>query len=136
MNFTIEKRIKAEPEKVWKLLSDFSLSPGNGVDVHVIDVGAKNGINLIRDVTVGKMVIREKIDAVVPGKSFSYSITDGTPTKSYKGEGKIEKSGDETVITWSGDFVPKIPFIGFIIRMIAKKNVSKYVDAVLANVPR
>jgi carbon monoxide dehydrogenase subunit G len=133
MNFTIEKRIKAEPEKVWKLISDFSFSPGHGVEVRVTDAGAKNSKNLIRDVTIGKMVIKERIENVEPGKSFSYSIIKGTPTKSYKGKDQIEKRGNETVITWSGDFIPKIPFIGLLIRMIAKKNVSKYLDAVLLN---
>jgi carbon monoxide dehydrogenase subunit G len=134
MNFTIEKRIKAQPEKVWKLITDFAFSPGHGVEVRVIDAGTDNGKNLIRDVKIGKMVVRERIDEIEPGKSFSYSIIAGTPTKSYKGKGQIEKSGDETVITWSGDFMPKIPFIGGIVRMIAKKNVSRYIDAVLLNI--
>jgi hypothetical protein len=132
MNFTIEKRIKADPEKVWKLISDFSFSPGQGVDVRVIDPGTANGQNLVREVKIGKMVLTEKIESVESGKSFSYAIIKGTPTKSYKGKGQIGKNGNETIITWSGDFVPKIPFTGAIIGMIAKKSVSKYLDAVLS----
>jgi hypothetical protein len=134
MNFTIEKRVNAEPETVWKLISDFSFSPGHGVDVHVINAGSDNGRNLIRDIKIGSMILRERIDEVEPGKSFSYSIIKGTPTRSYKGKGRIDKKGNETVISWSGDFVPKIPLTGAIIRMIAKKNVCKYLDAVLLNV--
>lgn len=132
MIFTIEKRIVASPEKVWKVISDFAFSPGHGVEVRVVDKGKDNGINLVREIKIGKMVLKERIDSIEPAKSFSYSIIEGTPTKSYKGKGQIEKSGNETVITWSGDFVPKMPFTGALIKMIAKKNVSKYLDAVLA----
>ena len=39
MNFTLQRTTKAPPEKVWKLISDFSFSPGNGIDVRVIDAG-------------------------------------------------------------------------------------------------
>jgi hypothetical protein len=46
----------------------------------------------------------------------------------------IEKRGDETVINWSGDFVPRIPFTGALVRMIAKKSVLKYIEAFLLKV--
>lgn len=131
MQFSIERRIKSDPEKVWKLISDFSLSPGQGVNVRVIEPGGENGVNLVREVTVGTMALTERIDSVEPGTSFWYSIIKGTPTKIYKGKGQVGRSGNETIITWSGDFTPKIPFTGAIIGMIAKKSVAKYLDAVL-----
>jgi uncharacterized protein YndB with AHSA1/START domain len=134
MNFTLHRSIKAPPDKVWKLISDFSFSPGNGVDVRVIDAGAENGKNLIRDIKIGFMTIREKIIEIEPGKSFSYSIIQGTPTKSYIGKCLIEKKRDETIIIWSGDFVPKFPLIGIIVKMVAKKTVTKFLDAVLSEV--
>lgn len=133
MVFTTERRIKADNQKVWQLISDLSSSPGHGVEVLVVDPGKKNGIGMVRDITIGKMRIRERIEEIEAGKSFTYSIIQGTPTRSYKGKAQIAKLGDETSLTWSGDFVPKIPLTGPVIRMVAKKNVSKYIDAVLSN---
>jgi carbon monoxide dehydrogenase subunit G len=132
MRFTMQRRVQAPPEKVWKLIGDFSMSPGNGVQVRVLEPGAKGGVGLVRDITIGKMVLRERIDEVVPGASFSYSITAGTPTKSYKGKGQIDKDGNGTVITWSGDIVPKVPFTGLVIKLVAAKSVAAYLDAVLS----
>jgi carbon monoxide dehydrogenase subunit G len=132
MRFTLQRRVEAPPEKVWKLLSDFSMSPGQGVEVRVVEPGAKGGIGLVRVITIGKMALTERIDEVVPGSSFSYSITAGTPTKSYKGKGQVDKDGNGTVITWSGDFVPKVPFTGLVLKLVAAKSVAKYLDAVLS----
>ncbi|MBD3241806.1 MAG: hypothetical protein GF331_14550 [Chitinivibrionales bacterium] len=132
MRFTIERELKAAPPDVWKLIGDFSLSPGNGVSVRVVDAGAEDGTRLVRDITVGKMAIRERIDEVVPGASFSYSITKGTPTRWYKGKGQIAAAGDGTAVSWSGEFAPLIPFTGPVIGMIAKRTVTRYLDAVLS----
>jgi uncharacterized protein YndB with AHSA1/START domain len=134
MKFTIERRVEAGPEKVWGVIGDFSLSPGNGVEVRVIEPGAEGGTNLVRQVMVGTMSIRERIDEVVPGKSFTYSITKGTPTKSYTGRGEVARDGDGTLVRWSGDFAPRIPFTGAIVAAVAKRAVSKYLDAVLPKV--
>jgi len=132
MQFTIERRVSADKEKVWALISNFSQSPGKGVGIHVLEQGESDGKNLVRTVTIGKMAIKERIDEVVQNESFSYSIIEGPPTKSYKGKAHISVDGDETIINWSGDFKTKIPFTGFIVKAVAKKNVTKYVDTVLA----
>lgn len=95
--------------------------------------GDNDGKGLIRDITIGKMKVRERVEEVDPGKSLSYSLIEGTPTKSYKGNAGIEEVSGETRLTWSGDFVPKIPLTGYIVMLVARRAVTKDVDAVLAN---
>lgn len=133
MRFTIERRVDATPQTVWKLISDFQLSPGHGVTVRVLEPGAADGGNMVRDITIGTMAIRERIDEVEPGKSFTYSIIKGTPTRFYKGKGEIAETADGTLIRWSGEFAPLVPFTSPLLRMIARRNVGKYLDAVLTN---
>jgi hypothetical protein len=136
MAFTIQRSIDAEPAEVWRVISDFARSPGHGVDVRIIEEGMADGTGLLREVSIGSTKITERVDAIDPGRSFSYSIVQGTPTKSYSGRAYVEKTGNQTALTWSGDFVPRIPLTGPIIGIVAKKTVSRYVDAVLLDLMR
>jgi uncharacterized protein YndB with AHSA1/START domain len=132
VNFTIERRVKAEPARVWSVLSDFALSPGGGVNVTVVEAGTEGGKNLVRDLRIGFMAVRERIDEVVPGEFFSYSIIKGAPTRSYRGKGQIASRDGETLVTWSGDFVPLVPGTGPLVKLLARKSVDRYLDAVLS----
>ena len=134
MDFTVERRVKAGPAKVWSVLSDFARSPGGGVEVRVVEAGADDGKNMVRDLRIGLLGVRERIEEVVPGESFSYSILRGAPTRSYRGKGRIAPGDGETVITWSGDFVPLVPGTGRLVRLLARRSVNRYLDAVLAKV--
>ena len=134
MNFTVERRVKVEPAKVWSVLGDFASSPGSGVEVKVIEAGGEDGKNLVRELRIGLMAVRERIDEVVPGESFSYSILKGAPTRFYRGKGQIAPAGDETSITWSGDFAPLVRGTGFLVMLLARRSVNRYLDAVLSKV--
>ena len=132
MVFTVERRVKAEPARVWSVLSDFALSPGGGVEVKVVEAGAESGKNLVRELRIGLMAVRERIEEVVPGESFSYSILKGAPTRSYRGKGQIAPADGGTLITWSGDFVPLVPGTGLLVMVLARRSVNRYLDAVLS----
>jgi carbon monoxide dehydrogenase subunit G len=134
MDFTVERRVRAEPAKVWSALSDFARSPGGGVEVRVVEAGADDGKNMVRDLRIGLMRVRERIDEVVSGESFTYSILKGAPTRTYRGKGRIAPGDGETIITWSGDFVPLVPGSGLLVRLLARRSVKRYLDAVLAKV--
>ncbi len=132
MDFTVERRVKAEPARVWTVLSDFALSPGRGVEVKVVEAGGENGKNLVRELRIGLMSARERIDEVTPGESFSYSILKGAPTRCYRGRARIAPGDGDTIVRWSGDFVPLVPGTGLLVKLLARRSVNRYLDAVLS----
>lgn len=129
MKFEIKRTIANDPQSVWKLVSNFAISPGNGIRIEEIESGDSNGKNCVRNITFGKTPVKERIVNVDPGKSFEYSILEGAPVKYYTGRCRIEANGTGTNVYWSGDFKPKIPLSGFLILLISKKNVRQFLDA-------
>lgn len=122
-------------DKVWSLLSDFTGSPSPAFPVVVHEKGDPkyNGVGTIRTITIGKITVMERLEAVTPSHSFMYSILSGSPVKQYLGKWVFREEKDFTIVQWSADFKPKFPLIGWIIAKVTKRVVHQIIDQIEAD---
>lgn len=121
--------------KVWSLLSDFTGSPSPTFPVVVHEKGdpTNNGVGTIRTLSIGKIKVMERLEAVTPSQSFTYSILSGSPVKQYLGKWEFHEEKGFTVVRWRASFKPKIPLIGWIIAMVTKRVVHQIMDQIEAD---
>jgi ligand-binding SRPBCC domain-containing protein len=130
-DFTVTRKIAAPAEKVWTIAGDFMKSPGPGVEVKVEKRGnGPNGIGAERTITIGSVCVRERLESVDPGRSFSYTILSGAPMKDHRATAAFTADGASTEISWNVAFTPKIPGTGWVVAMVTKKAINRYLDVV------
>jgi len=130
-NFILTRTISAPVDKVWSLGGDFMKTPGPGVEVKVEKRGTgSDNVGAERTVTIGSVTVRERLEAVGPGKTFSYKILSGAPMKDHLAKATFIPKDSSTEIRWDVTFTPKIPGIGWIVALVTKKAVNQYLDAV------
>jgi carbon monoxide dehydrogenase subunit G len=132
--FVHERKINFPRAEVWSRLGDFSHVPGPGITVEVEKEGDTSaaGAGTIRTITIGKMRVREILEAASPPHSFTYRILSGAPVKEYKADVTLEETDGGTLVRWQGDLKPKIPLTGGLLCGVAKGSVDKLLDAVEA----
>ncbi len=129
--FTITRLIASPAEKVWSLAGNFLKSPGPGVEVKAETSGSgPNGIGAERTIAIGSTKVREQLESVGPGMMFSYKILSGAPVKQHGATATFKSKGTSTEIRWDVAFSPKIPGTGWIVAMVTKKAINRYLDAV------
>ncbi len=129
--FTINRRIASTTEKVWAVAGNFHKSPGPGVEVVVESIGSgPDGTGAERTVTIGSVKVRERLLALGPGTTFSYTILSGAPMKDHRATATFTPRGAATEVRWDVAFAPKVPGIGWIVAMVTKKAVNQYIDAI------
>ncbi|MDH3390373.1 MAG: hypothetical protein OEL85_01050 [Desulfobulbaceae bacterium] len=89
-----------------------------------------NGIGTIRKLTIGKLYVREILDSVNPPYAFTYRRLSGAPMKEYLGKVRFEPKENSTIIYWSADLTPKIPFTGWICSKVASDAQHCLIDEV------
>ena len=64
----LTRKTKIPLDKVWSLLSDFTGSPSPAFPVVVHEKGDPkyNGVGTIRTLTIGKITVMERLEAVTP----------------------------------------------------------------------
>lgn len=131
-SFTLIRKVNIPVEKVWEKVGDFTKSPGPGILVDVARQGDPNsdGIGAERIITIGKLRVRERLEAVDPPKSFRYTILSGAPIKAHAGKAEFIPKGNSTEIRWSGEFSPKIPFTGWLCSKISKGGINRLIDEI------
>ena len=129
-SFTLTRKVNLPVEKVWKEIGGFTKSPGPGilVDVKMQGDPSSDGVGAERAITIGKLRVRERLEAVDPPKSFTYTILSGAPIKDHTGKAKFIPKWDSTEIRWSGEFSPKIPFTGWLCCIISKGAINRLID--------
>ena len=76
---------------------------------------APNGVGAIRRLVSIGPPIREEITVFEPGHVLGYKMLSGVPAKNYNARIELETKGDETSITWSLDYTPRLPGLPLII---------------------
>jgi hypothetical protein len=117
---------------VWSLIGDFTKAPSPEIKVEVEKEGdmEANGIGTIRKLTIGKLCVREILDSANPPYAFTYRILSGAPMKEYLGKVRFEPKENSTIIYWSADLTPKIPFTGWICSKVASDAQHCLIDEV------
>ena len=54
----------------------------------------------------------------------------GAPVKEYLGTVNVVTQDGATLINWDVKLIPKIPGIGWIVAMVIKKAINRYIDAI------
>ena len=128
----LTRKTKIALDKIWSLLSDFTGSPSPAFPVVVHEKGdpKDNGVGAIRTLTIGKITVMERLEAVTPSHAFMYSILSGSPVKQYLGKWEFREEKEFTIVRWSADFKPKFPLIGWIIARVTKRVVHQIIDQI------
>jgi hypothetical protein len=130
--YSFSREMKLPIEKVWSLIGDFTKAPSPEIKVEVEKAGdmEANGIGTIRKLTIGKLCVREILDSANPPYAFTYRILSGAPMKEYLGKVRFEPKENSTIIYWSADLTPKIPFTGWICSKVASDTQHCLIDEV------
>jgi hypothetical protein len=130
--YSFSREMKLPIEKVWSLIGDFTKAPSPEIKVEVEKEGdmEANGIGTIRKLTIGKLCVREILDSANPPYAFTYRILSGAPMKEYLGKVRFEPKENSTIIYWSADLTPKIPFTGWICSKVASDAQHCLIDEV------
>ncbi len=130
-SYSFERTINLPIEKVWSLIGDFTQSPGPDISVTVEKDGdpKAGGAGTTRKIKIGKVCVREILDTADPPRGFTYRILSGAPMKNYIGKVAFEDKSGRTLIRWSADLTPKIPFTGGICWKVAKGAIQKLIDS-------
>lgn len=131
----LTRKTKIPLDTLWSLLSDFTGSPSPAFPVVVHEKGnpASNGVGTVRTLTMGKISVRERLEAVTPSHSFTYRILSGSPVKQYLGKWAFHEEDGFTIIQWCAEFKPKFPLIGWIIAMATRRVVHQLIDQIEAD---
>jgi len=131
-SFSFERTVNLPIEKAWSLIGDFTKSPGPDISVTVEKAGdpKAGGAGTIREISIGKACVREVLDTADPPHRFTYRILSGAPMKDYHGTVTFEDKGETTLIRWSADLTPKIPFTGGICCRATRGAVNQLIDSV------
>ena len=130
--FTITRKLDLPSEKVWATVSDFTRAPSSAIIIKVEEKGdpAANGVGAIRNINIKGAKARERLEAVNTPNSITYRMLSGAPVKEYLGTVNVVAQDDATIINWDVKLTPKIPGIGWIVGMVIKKAINRYVDAI------
>jgi len=130
--FTITRKLDLPSEKVWATVSDFTRAPSSAIIIEVEEKGdpAANGVGAIRTINIKGAKARERLEAVNTPNSITYRMLSGAPVKEYLGTVNVVAQDDATIINWDVKLTPKIPGIGWIVGMVIKKAINRYVDAI------
>jgi len=130
--FSVERKLNFPRADVWPRIGDFTRSPGPGIEVVVEKEGdqAAGGAGTMRTITIGKVRVREVLEAANPPSSFTYRIVGGAPMKEYQAVVTLSEADGGTVIRWDAKLRPRFPLTGSICCGVAERTVSQLIDAV------
>jgi hypothetical protein len=131
--FIITRMIDSPIDKVWALGGNFQKAPGPGIDVIIERQGdpRMNGIGAERTITIGSVRVRERLEALDPSqKTFTYKVLSGAPMKDHLAKAEFIPQGAATEIRWNVEFKPSVPGIGWIVGMVTKKAINRFIDEI------
>lgn len=131
-SFTITRKIEMPADQVWAIASDWQKSPGPGISVKVEEEGdpESQGIGAIREITIGNVCVREKLESIKTPHSFTYRILSGAPMNDYLGYVEFIPKENSTIVQWKAELTPKIPLTGWICCKVAKGAINRFIDEI------
>jgi len=126
----VQRTVHAPLDKVWAIAGDFSKSPDTSLPTEIVCKGdeANGRVGCERKIKMGALLVHERLDAIDPPNSYTYSMLSGSPVKYYRGKVAFTAEGENTRIRWSVEFAPKIPGTGWLINKINIKNYKHFID--------
>ncbi len=133
IEFTITKQLDMPAEKAWEVFSPFTTLSVPSVSVEVEKEGdpAANGVGAIRRLN-GRVL--ERLESMDPPNSFSYTLLSGAPVKDYLGTVEFKPQDSNTRLTWHVRFNPKLPGIGWLLKIVIRKVIAKMIAELEASV--
>lgn len=137
----ITETIALPAERVFELLADhanYQRFPGVTAS-ELIEEGepAPNGVGALRRVSLGDVVLDEKITGFDPPNQLAYRIIASKPVKVVHEGGQIDITAvpEGTRIRWRSTFKIKIPLIGWFVTRRAAQQFERGFRAVLQSLP-
>jgi hypothetical protein len=126
-------RSAAPPEAVYALLADpASWSVWGMWDSSTVESTApdgSDGVGSVRRLTsrsLGRRVVsREEVVELVPGRRYGYALLSGLPLEGYRGLVELEPDGAGTAITWSSSFDARVPGTGWLYALALRPVLAK-----------
>ena len=130
--FTITRKLALPSDRVWTIVSDFTRPPSPAIKIEIEEKGDSeaNGIGAIRNINIKGAKARERLEAVEPPNSITYRMLSGAPVKEYVGTVNVVAQDGATLINWDVNLIPKIPGMGWIIAIVVRKAINRYIDAI------
>ncbi len=133
--FTVTRKVDLPAHRVWEIAGNFMKAPGPGINVIVEKQGdfRSNGVGAERTIIIGSVCVRERLLSINAPQSFSYTILSGAPMKDHRAKTDFIPRGQATEIRVAVEFAPKIPGTGWLLGMVTKKAINRYIDEIEAN---
>jgi len=114
---------------IYGLLADGSSwprwSPIESVSLEQPGDPRPEGVGAVRALGRGRIVGRDQILDLVPGRRFAYASRSGLPVRDYVGEVDLaDDPGGGTTIHWRASFSPKVPGTGWLL----ERGITRFLD--------
>jgi hypothetical protein len=131
-NFTITRKLDLPSDQVWATVSDFTRPPSPAISIEVEEKGnpEANGVGAIRNINIKGAKARERLESVNAPNSITYRMLSGAPVREYLGTVNVVAQEGGTLINWDVKFTPKIPGIGWIVEIVIRKAINRFIDAI------
>ncbi len=131
-SFTLSRKVGLTADKVWSIAGNFHKSPGPGIVVkpEKRDRFGAAGAGAERTITIGSVCVRERLLSVNAPQSFTYTILSGAPMKEHRAKVDFIPLGPATEIRFAVEFTPKIPGTGWIVGMVTKRALNRFIDEI------
>ncbi len=128
----IRQSFNAPVETIFSLLTDPE-SFGNIIETkfkRVVDSQGenKNGVGSVRRISAFPVpAFEETVVRFEPNQLMEYVVSKGSPVKNHKGRMEFSQEQDKTMLYYTIDFEPKLPFIllGFVLKRAIEKPIRK-----------
>ncbi len=133
VEFTITRPLDMPAEKAWEVFSAFTILSVPSMSVETEQEGDPdaNGVGAVRIID-GR--IRERLESMDPPNTFTYTLLSGAPVKDYLGSVEIKPQGGKSLLTWHVRFNPKLPGIGWLVKIVIRKVIVKMIGELEASV--
>lgn len=132
MRLTVKRLFQFPIDQVWALAGDFARWPHPTMPSQIVKEGdpQNGGLGSERLVKIGQKMFRERLDAIDPPHSYTYTMLYGAPVKSYVGNVNLVPEGGQTRIHWACEFFPKYPGTGWLVKMITIRNYNMFLNSI------
>ncbi len=139
MRVHFSREIPAPPERVWSLLTDppqmnrwseariEALEPGPGGGFG--EVGATRRVHAPAPLGMTTVLDEAIVEAEAPNR-LVYRVTRGGPIRNHRGEVLIEATEGGSRLTWTVDFLGKVPGTGPFIKLVLNPTLRRSVNKI------
>ncbi len=134
-SFVVRGTTTAKPDELWKLVADGMTWPiwtpiGSCSREGLDDLGHEQ-VGTFRTFRTGFVSSYEEVTELDPQGKFTYSLRKGMPLLDHEASIQLLDRGDETLVTWSEAFRPKIPMTGAFFEWFLRLFITKCLSGLL-----